>query len=194
MSTMNPVRTLLAVGVAVAIGCVIAGVMTVRREAAQQAADQAPRATESAPMALKQPASQQINTSPDITSEARPVKAEAQPPKDPRAVEPAAPVSESDARAALSLVGADPDAEGIWITAINDPNLPPEARQNLIEDLNEDGLSDPKNPSVDDLPLIVSRIELIEELAPDAMDDVNWDAFREAYKDLITMYARLTQL
>jgi hypothetical protein len=35
--------------------------------------------------------------------------------------------------------------------------------------------------------LIVSRIQLIEELAPYAMDQVNADAFREAYKDLVNL-------
>ena len=96
-------------------------------------------------------------------------------------------------RVALSLVGTDPEAERYWIAAINDSSLSAHERQDLIEDLNEDGLSDPKNPGVEDLPLIVSRLQIIEELAPDAMDKVNADAFREAYKDLSNMYARLTQ-
>ena len=73
--------------------------------------------------------------------------------------------------------------------AINDPNLPAEERKDLIEDLNEDGLSDPKHPGPEDLPLILNRLQLIEELAPDAMDRVNADAFAEAYKDLNNMLA-----
>ena len=60
-------------------------------------------------------------------------------------------------------------------------------RKDLIEDLNEDGISDPKHPSQDDLPLIVSRLELIDELAPYALDKVNADAFAEARKDLVNM-------
>ncbi len=103
------------------------------------------------------------------------------------------PVQDPLARAALSLVGADSDAETYWDMAINDPSLSAHERQDLIEDLNEDGFPDPEHPTVDDLPLIVSRIFLIEELAPDAMDKVNWDAFLEAHKDLVNMYARLTQ-
>ena len=95
------------------------------------------------------------------------------------------------ARAALSLVGADSDAEDYWVGAINDPTLPAEERKDLIEDLNEDGLSNPDNPGMNDLPLIVSRLQLIEELMPFAMDKVNHDAFREAYKDLSKMYADL---
>lgn len=91
------------------------------------------------------------------------------------------------ARVALSFVGTDPEAEAYWVEAINDPSLSADERQNLIEDLNEDGLSDPKNPSPADLPLIVNRIALIGELARDPMDKVNADAFAEAYKDLTNL-------
>jgi DUF3108-like len=91
------------------------------------------------------------------------------------------------ARAALSWVGVDPAAEAYWSEAINDPSLSADERQNLIEDLNEDGLSDPKHPRPGDLPLIMSRLALIEYLAPAAMDRVNAEAFLEAYKDLLNL-------
>jgi hypothetical protein len=91
------------------------------------------------------------------------------------------------ARDALNFVGADPDAEECWAAAINNPDLPAKERQNLIEDLNEDGLSDPKHPGPQDLPLILNRLHLIEALAPNAMDQVNADAFQEAYKDLVNL-------
>ena len=78
----------------------------------------------------------------------------------------------------------DADAEAYWYGAINNPSLPANERQDLIEDLNEEGLSDPKRPTADDLPLIVSRLRIIEEVGPGAMDTVNADAFLEAYKDL----------
>jgi hypothetical protein len=91
------------------------------------------------------------------------------------------------ARVALGYVGADPDAEAYWYGAINDPSLSAHERQDLIEDLNEDGLSDPQNPSLEDLPLILSRIELIESVVWDAMDEVNADAFQEAHKDLVNL-------
>lgn len=91
------------------------------------------------------------------------------------------------------MVGADRHAEAYWNAAINNPALPEEERKDLIEDLNEDGLSDPENPGPVDLPLIAARIHLIEVLAPDAMDDANADAFVEAYKDLTDMYGRLTR-
>jgi hypothetical protein len=95
------------------------------------------------------------------------------------------------ARTALGYVGADEDAEEVWVNAINDPNRSADERKDLIEDLNEDGFPDPKNITEDDLPLIVSRLLLIEELAPDAIDDVNAAAFAEAYKDLVKMLERL---
>ena len=94
------------------------------------------------------------------------------------------------ARQALDLVGADPVAEAIWAQAINDPTVSAHDRQDLIEDLNENGFDDPKNPTADDLPLIENRLAIIEELAPLAMDDVNAAAFAEAYKDLVNMYAK----
>ena len=97
------------------------------------------------------------------------------------------------ARVALSLTGADPDAEEIWVEAINNPDLPAKERQDLIEDLNEEGFSDPKNLTQEDVPLILSRLALIEEHAPKAMDEVNYAAFMEAYKDLVNMLARLTR-
>ncbi len=94
------------------------------------------------------------------------------------------------ARMVLAFVGSSPEADEDWYSAINDPNLPAKERQDLIEDLNEEGFADPKNPTPDDLPLILSRLELIEALAADAMDQVNADAFQEAYKDLVDMAAR----
>lgn len=97
-------------------------------------------------------------------------------------------VKDPEARLALSFVGTDPAAEAYWSQAINDPNLPSEERKDLIEDLNEDGLTDPKNPTAQDMPIILSRIQLIEEMAPQAMDPVNAKAFAEAYKDLVNLY------
>ncbi len=97
------------------------------------------------------------------------------------------PVQDRVARAALSYVGWDAGANDYWVSAINDPSLSAHERQDLIEDLNEDGLSDPRHPGPEDLMLIASRIAMIEELAPDAMDQVNLDAFAEAYKDLVNL-------
>ena len=96
------------------------------------------------------------------------------------------------AREALNFVGADAMADAVWVQAINDPNVTPHDRQDLIEDLNENGFADPKHLTQDDLPLIINRLEMIELLAPDAMDQVNADAFAEAYKDLNNMVKKLT--
>lgn len=97
------------------------------------------------------------------------------------------------ARFALTYVGADPEAEAYWVEAINDPSLSATERQDLIEDLNEDGFPDPRHITARDLPLIASRIALIERLAPESMDDVNAEAFAEAYKDLTNMFARASE-
>ena len=96
------------------------------------------------------------------------------------------------ARAALASVGIDPVAEQYWVMAINDPTLGEHEREDLIEDLNEEGFEDPKNPTIEELPIIINRLQIIEENAPFAMDEVNARSFAEAYKDLVNMYARLT--
>ena len=102
------------------------------------------------------------------------------------------PAQDPMARVALSYVGTDSDANALWMDAINNPKLSAKERKNLIEDLNEDGLSNPKHPQIIDVPLIASRLQLIEQLRPDAMDDVNARAFDEAHKDLTKMYLKLT--
>ena len=94
-------------------------------------------------------------------------------------------------RVALAFVGTDALAEQAWVSAINDPSVTPHERSDLIEDLNQDGFPDPKNVTADDVPLIVNRLDLIESLAGDAMDDTNAAAFAEAHKDLINMLIRL---
>lgn len=98
-------------------------------------------------------------------------------------------------RLALSYVGADPFADEIWAWLINDPELSAKVREDLIEDLNENGFSDGngRRATVDDLPLIESRIRLLEQHAQFAMDEVNAAAFAEAYKDLANMWLRLNQ-
>ena len=95
------------------------------------------------------------------------------------------------ARLALSYVGADVQANEFYQKAINDPLLTKDHRRNLIEDLNQDGFPDPRNLTANDLPLIQSRLALIEQHAPAAMDDVNAAAFKEAYKDLVNMRDRI---
>ncbi|MBU6409302.1 MAG: hypothetical protein KGR98_02840, partial [Verrucomicrobia bacterium] len=72
------------------------------------------------------------------------------------------PVEDPVARVALYSVGAgDPEANAYWENAIFDPTLPAAERKDLIEDLNETGMADPRHPGPSDLPLILSRIQLI---------------------------------
>jgi hypothetical protein len=173
------------------------------REAQRDEANQAAHAAAekaiipAPPAAPKAPIESSPFSQPDTHATPEPTAKPAAPPKAPvPAANPAGsqtanakdpPLSDPLARAALSFVGEDPEAEQYWVEAINDPSMPPRERQDLIEDLNEDGLSDPKHPSPDDLPLILNRIVWIEQLAPFAMDKVNADAFQEAYKDLINL-------
>jgi len=102
-------------------------------------------------------------------------------------------VKEQRGRVALGMIGRDPEADEVWIRIINDPSVSENARSNLIEDLNEDGFADPDNPTLDELPMIEYRIEIIEDLLPYAMDKVNSDAFKEARKDLVNMVDRLNR-
>ena len=95
------------------------------------------------------------------------------------------------AREALSYVGLDATAEIIWAEAIANPDLPPKEREDLIEDLNEEGFPDPKHITMDDLPLIVSRLALIEDYASAGLNEEVYPHFQEAYKDLLNMYGRL---
>jgi len=104
---------------------------------------------------------------------------------------PKEPLRDPVAREALARVGADPAAEAYWLGAIFDASLPENEREDLMEDLNEDGLSDRKNPGPQDLPLIMNRLVLIEEILPFA-DDFMVTHLGEAYKDLVNL-ANITQ-
>jgi hypothetical protein len=197
-------KMLLLTALTVGIGC-LAGMFIMRYQAAQEAASLAKAQAISAapPVVVPPPPQPEPVLAPELAPQEEMVPPEPAPepaPKSARAPRPVrlptTPIQpqgpDQTAREALSYVGADPQANEYWIGAINNPNLPARERQNLIEDLNEDGLSDPQNPSMDDLPLIQSRLELIDELAADAMDQVNADAFAEARKDLVEMYYNLT--
>lgn len=98
-----------------------------------------------------------------------------------------------EARTALARVGSDFEAEALWLQSINDPGVPANERKDLIEDLNEDGISDPAKPKREDLILINNRIQLIDRLLPFAVDKVNAEAFKEARKDLVNMRTRLEE-
>jgi hypothetical protein len=56
------------------------------------------------------------------------------------------------AQAALAYVGSDPNAETDWYEAINDPSLSTQVSQDMMEDSNEDSLSNSQAPTTDNLP------------------------------------------
>jgi hypothetical protein len=82
-------------------------------------------------------------------------------------------------------VGVDSDAEDYWLGAVFDPNLPTSERQDLIDDLNEEGLPDPKHPTEDDLPVLYSRLEMLEALIPFVHGSLEWEEAREDLLNLI---------
>lgn len=104
------------------------------------------------------------------------------------AKKPKEPLRDPDARAAMSLVGVDPEAEAYWLGAIFDSNLPDGEREDLMEDLNEEGLSDPKHPGPQDYPLILNRLAILEDIVPHA-DEFMLSHLAEAYKDLANLAA-----
>jgi hypothetical protein len=203
-------KTVILAALTFAIACVVAGLIVVSRPAAREAASSAVKAAHQpeparprdevrppAPPAEAPPAVADVAAppTPSVTpQDTAPPKAARADLRRPSAAAPLQrgspakePLHDPLAREALALVGADPMAEAYWYAAINDPKLPANERQDLIEDLNEDGLSDPKHPGPEDLPLILSRLRLIEETGPNAIDQVNAEAFQEAYKDLLNL-------
>jgi len=182
---------------AVAAACLIATIVVYRNYAHQNSASMSQqRARNSSSiahsLAVESPIQPRfprvINANPAV-SNAPVAKAEAQADASAPAQKSTAegPLHDPFARDALALVGADPEAELYWLDAINDLSLPANERQDLIEDLNEEGLTDPKHPTLEDLPLILNRLAIIEIVGPDAADKVNADAFDEAYKDLLNL-------
>jgi hypothetical protein len=167
-STTAMKRTLNIVGL-VAISFILAGLFVFNQQRARQREEASRQAAEQAANGLPRP------TGPAVRGQRF---------KDRELKDPLA-------REALQFVGADIASTEIWSRAINNRDLPTNERKDLIEDLNEDGFRDPKNLTHEDLPLILSRIELIELLAPSAVDDVNAAAFQEAHKDLIAMRDRV---
>jgi len=108
-----------------------------------------------------------------------------------RAKKPNEPLRDPAARVAMSFVGMDPEAEAYWLGAIFDSGLPENEREDLMEDLNEEGLSDHKHPGPQDLPLILNRLTIIEDILPHA-DEFMVTHLGEAYKDLLNL-AEITQ-
>ncbi|MBI3874928.1 MAG: hypothetical protein HY300_02990 [Verrucomicrobia bacterium] len=97
------------------------------------------------------------------------------------------------ARVALAFVGANAQAEQMFGQAVRDPALHGNPIRNLVEDLNQDGISNRKVPTPEDLKLIASRYDLTQQyLQQDFVqaDKVLLGAFKEANKDLANMLQR----
>lgn len=194
-------KHVLDLALVVVVGCTIAGIFIARRPSVETAtphvaAVSAPETNQPVTVqaeVVKPPVPEVLTPEKPLAAAAAPVTVDRQtnvPGQNPvKPKKPGKEISDPYARAVLSAVGTDPAADKYWMAAINNPDLPAGERKDLIEDLNEDGLSDPKHPSPEDMPLIVNRLKLIEQLAPNAMDQVNRDAFAEAYKDLNNMLA-----
>jgi hypothetical protein len=96
-------------------------------------------------------------------------------------------------RLALGFVGANNQALELYHKAALDPQLTPDQRRNLIEDLNEDGLNNRRNPTAEDLKVIANRYALTQNyLQQDYVKNnkVLNEAFLEANKDLGNMLRR----
>ena len=188
-------RTKIPIALLAAVSA-IAAVLLLRNQSAppKKEVGVAPAPTPSAPVLIRTPAATSIiQRQTEKLPLTGPVLKSAQP-TNPQSITPqnqSAPADEPHqdqmARAALSLVGTgDPDAEAYWMDAIFDSSLSDHEREDLMEDLNEEGLSDPRHPGPQDLPLIVNRLAIIEQVAPYA-DPFMLEHLGEAYKDLFGM-------
>lgn len=97
---------------------------------------------------------------------------------------------ENVARIGLYYAGTNPEANQLFDTAVRDESLSVDARRNFIEDLNQDGIKDERNPTAGDLKLIEARLRLIESYNGKVENQRMQAAFKEAYKDLSHMYTK----
>ena len=195
------IKAILISALVVVIGVAVMGWILSRRSAPQEAARKNPAqmpepnpsaaapASASTLALMEQSSNLAANTPPpqemkaDTSQRVTSAPAQTKKPKEP--------LHDPEARTALSLVGIDPDAEAYWLGAIFDSSLPENEREDLMEDLNEEGLSDAKHPGPQDLPVILNRLALIEEILPFA-DEFMVEHLGEAYKDLVNL-APITQ-
>jgi hypothetical protein len=181
------------------VAITFAVVLWKQQPAPQRAPDKAPLQPTAVPVAQTPPpesaASPEETAAPTVHSVApapltRQLSKTVPAPTSPNTKPPKEPLSDPEARDALALVGLDPNAEQYWLEAIYDTSLPDKEREDLMEDLNEVGFADPKNVTANDLPLIVNRLEILEELKPTINDPFMSEHLGEAYKDLANMYAK----
>ncbi|MDB6029173.1 MAG: hypothetical protein JWM68_5396 [Verrucomicrobiales bacterium] len=91
------------------------------------------------------------------------------------------------ARVALYFSGLDPQANELFDKAINDNGLSPRTRRHLMEDLNQDGIADRKNPTASDEKIIEARLQLIAKYQGLFTDPELIRGVNEASKDLNRM-------
>lgn len=182
-------------GLTTAIVCIAAAILLSRQPTPQVAIPKPQSENPAVQLAKAPPAPETAPPEETFAPAVQPAKKSAiqstPKPQTPSAKPPKEPLHDPDARDALALVGLDPQAEQYWLDAIFDSSLPDNEREDLMEDLNETGFADPKNLTANDLPLIVNRLRLIEELEPN-VDPFMRDHLGEAYKDLSKMYATVT--
>jgi hypothetical protein len=91
---------------------------------------------------------------------------------------------------ASTLVGISTEANNYWHAAITSPSLSPNDRQTLIMNLAVAGFDDP--PSEDDLPLIMSRIQILQHISQEPMDEGNAAAIAQTFEELVGMAEELS--
>jgi hypothetical protein len=109
-------------------------------------------------------------------------------------------VKDADSKEAIGRIGltyvgsansqVNDQAVQLFHNAISDPSITPDQRRNLIEDLNQDGLSNHRNPTPEDLIIIANRYELAKWYLqqPSVQNDpAATRGFNEASQDLARM-------
>ncbi|EEF61649.1 hypothetical protein [Pedosphaera parvula] len=111
---------------------------------------------------------------------------------DPR-VDPAK--KETLARIGLYYAGDNPQANQLFDAAVHNESLSVDARRNFIEDLNQDGISNQKNPTPEDQKIIEARIKLIQSYYDNGgmNQPILNGALNEAMKDLQGLLQKMAQ-
>jgi hypothetical protein len=101
--------------------------------------------------------------------------------QDPRVTDAGA--KERLAQVALDTAGTDPKADQFFYAVMGDTSLPADNRRNLAEDLADHG-TNPKNPSAQDIQVMLKRLSLLQQLQGEATEPLVIAGIMEAQKDL----------
>ncbi len=96
-------------------------------------------------------------------------------------------------RFALNFAGLNAQADNLWQKAIFDKVISVKDRNELIEDLNQDGFESTRNPTQRDLLLIRNRLALIARYRGQTDEPGITAGFDEVQRDLQRMLERSTQ-